>query len=834
VRLARGLPLEYGATTVGPPIMTLLKHPIRQLILHPGIAGIVVVMLATGIGSARAIFAMFHQVLVQPLPVPAPERLVNLAFSRGESLSYAMYRDLEAGQDVLTGIAGYSPFTANVVLGEGPQRVTGALVSGSYFDVLGLRPTVGRLIGLEDEARLGESPVVVLSHSFWRSRFGGDEQVVGRVLNVNGRPLTIVGIAPETFSGTRLGLRTQIFVPITMRWELMGRSLGPDSPSNRSFSWMFAFGRLPTGVSIEEASAGLNTVYQRILAEIEAPLRSSEDERRELLAQRLELLPGARGQGSIAGAGASLTLLLGLTLLVLLIVCVNVANLLLVRGATRAGEIAVRESLGATRGRLVAELLVESFVPAAIGGMLAIPIASLILTAARSVLPTGVAAHLTMSVGSTAVWFAVLATIAAAALFGVFPAVRTARIEPAVAMKGHSARALGGQGAPRVRAALVTVQIAFSLVLLVLAGLFAKSLLNVARVDLGIDVDSLVTFSVAPNPTAYEPEEAAVLFRRIEEAVAAQPGVVDVAAALVPVLVGNEFDATFPLERSDGTVEPVSASFNVVSESFFRTVGIDLLQGRDFDDGAGNRTAIVNEQFVREYRLGGDAVGSYVVLDDRVEIVGVVADAAYSEIKGDVPPQLFVPRGSVDLAPLVGLGAPTFYVQSAVDPAVLLGTIPGVIAEIDPTLPVDGLKTLRRQARERVYVDRMVAMLSSGFAVLATLLAAIGLYGVISYNVAARKRELAVRLALGARPDGLRWMVMRQVVGMAAIGLSIGLVAAIGVGRIAEGLLFGLSGRDPLVLAASMAVLGMVVLAASFVPARRAAAIAPMEALRQE
>jgi len=377
------------------------------------------------------------------------------------------------------------------------------------------------------------------------------------------------------------------------------------------------------------------------------------------------------------------------------------------------------------------------------------------------------------------------------------------------------------------------VQVAFSLVLLVLAGLFARSLLNVARIDLGIDVDSLVTFSVAPDPNAYEPEEVSVLYRRIEEALAAQPGVVDVATAFVPLLGGNTFDATFPLEQP-AAQEWISASFNVVSESFFRTVGIPILEGLEFGDVAGSNAAIVNEQFVRRYRLGGDAIGTRVELEDRVEIVGVAADAAYSEIKGEVPPQLFVPWDAFDVTGFAGSLAPTFYVRAAVDPDVLLQTIPSVMAEVDPALPVEGLKTLRRQARERVFVDRLVAMLSSSFAGLATLLAAVGLYGVISYNVGARTRELAVRLALGARPGKLRWMVMRQVVGMAAIGLSIGLVAAIGLGRTAEGLLFGLSGRDPLVLAASVAVLGTVVLAASFVPARRAAAIPPMKALRYE
>jgi predicted permease len=810
----------------------IFKHAYRQLVLRPGHSAIVIAMLGLGIGAATAIFALFHQVLVQPLPVPDPARLVNVvrtgpeASLRGEAFSYPMFRDLETEQTAIAGIAAHSPFSANIAYGDGAFGVQGVFVSGGYFAVLGLRPALGRLVGPQDEPRVGESPVVVLSHELWQSRFGGDPGVVGRELRIDGQSLTVIGVAPAGFSGTRLGVRS-----------------GLDTPDARNFNWVFAFARLRDDVTVEQASAALDAVYRRVRTDIEAPrLSLPDDALRRFLSGRIALLPGARGQGSIAGAAQSLTLLLGVTLLVLLIVGVNVANLLLVRGAARAGEMAIRESMGASRARLLMQLLAETALPAVIGGALALPVAMTTLSAVKPILPHTLAEGLAMQIDSTAIAFAALSTVASALLFGLFPALRTSRTNPALAIKGYAPQTLGGQGAPRVRAALVTAQIAFSMVLLVLAGLFAESLNNVARIDLGMDVDSLVSFSVSPRLNGYDAERTAALYDRIERALAAEPGVTGVAAAAVPVIAGGNFEAGTQVEGLDNGGRPVVASFNIVGPAFFHTLGIPLRAGREFtakDEVGAPRVAIVNERFARQFGLDGNAIGKRLGGSgpDALEIVGVVADAAYSDVKGEIPPEFFMPRGSSeeDIPFFSFLSASsTFYVRAGVDPDALLRTIPRVVAAVDPTLPVNKLVTMRRQAQESVFVDRLLTILSASFAALATLLAAIGLYGVMAYSVAARTRELGLRLALGAEPARLRSMVLKQVGWMTAIGLAIGLLAAIGSGRAAETLLFGLSGRDPLVLAGAAAVLAAVVLAASYGPARRASRIEPMEALRHE
>jgi putative ABC transport system permease protein len=806
----------------------LLKHSLRQVLKRPGHAAIIIAMLAVGIGATTAIFALFHQILVRPLPVPEPERLVNV----GASFSYQMLRDLEAQQSVFTGIAATWGFAANVTQDGRASSVPTTYVTGQYFGVLGLPPALGRLIRPEDEPRERESAVVVLSHDFWQSRFGADPEVVGRVLTMNGQPLTIIGVAAQGFTGTTLGSRSQLFVPLSMRWQL--ERVG-DLPDTRGLTWLRPFARLPAGASLEQAAADFNNLRARIVREIDAPLRGlSTEQLEQLLATRVELLPGARGSGGVAGAARALPLLLGITLLVLLIVCVNVANLLLVRGAARAGEMAIRESLGASRGRLLAQLGAETAVPCVIGGALALPVAASTLAAVTRILPASMADGLAVQVGSPAAWFAALATIATALVAGSYPAFHTARTGAAAGLKGHAAQAVGGRGAARLRAALVTAQIAFSMVLLVLSVLFAQSLRNVASVDLGFDVDALLSFNVAPGANGYDAARTAALYSGIEEALRAEPGVTGVASAAIPVLAGSMLQTGVRLEGSE---QRVGVGINMVGPAFFSTLGIRLTAGREFaasDLGSPTTVAIVNERVLRQLGLDGDLVGQRlqpsVLGPNPLEIVGVVADATYDDVKDEVPAQVFVPRD-----PSAALSATaTFYVRAGLDPAALLRAIPRVVATVDPTLPVSNVVTLRRQAQDNVFVDRLVTILSVGFAVLATLLAAIGLYGVIAYNVAQRTRELGLRLALGAKPGNLRSLVLSQVAWMAAIGIAIGGAGAIGVGRAAEALLFQLSSRDPAALAAAAAVLAAVIVAAAYWPARRAARIAPMAALRHE
>jgi predicted permease len=471
---------------------------------------------------------------------------------------------------------------------------------------------------------------------------------------------------------------------------------------------------------------------------------------------------------------------------------------------------------------------------------LSVVVAALTLIAVARLLPMRLADSLATEIGPLAASFAALASVAALVLCGLFPALRTAHTNLAFAMKGYAPQALGGRGAARARGALVTTQIAFSMLLLILAALFARSLQNVARIELGIDVDSLVSFSVAPVQNGYSAERTAAVYERIEQELAAQPGVTRVTSAAVPLLGGSDFMWTVGVVAFEERGRSPSR-FNVVGPSFFSSLSIPVLAGRDFSpaDTTGQQlVAIVNERFTRDHGLGRDALGKQIAFGgpNPLEIVGVVADTAYANVKAEVPPQLFVPRSAPGGAGVFSMfgGSMYFYVRAGVDPDALLRTIPRVVASIDGTLPVGNLITMRRQAQDNVFLDRMVTILCVSFAGLATLLAAIGLYGVLAYGIAQRTRELGLRLALGAEPVHLRTMVLKQVAVLALIGMIVGLAAAIGLGRVAESLLYGLSGRDPVAVVIATAVLGLVVLVAGYLPARRASSITPMEALRHE
>jgi putative ABC transport system permease protein len=840
--------------------MTHLKHALRQLVLRPGLSAMVIVMLALGLGATTAMFSLFHQVLMQPVPVPEPERLVNLSapgpirpggVRSGDAVrdfratfSYPMFHDLEARQSVLTGLAGHRDFEANLTYGDRTEVRHGLLVSGSYFGVLNLEPALGRLIGPRDEPAVGESAVAVLGYDYWQRQFGGDPSVIDRTLTVNGRELTVIGVAPDGFMGTMLGWRPDVFVPLTLRWVM--QPTAPRDAEVRNSYWLFLFGRLGPGVTIEQASAALNGLYRGINAELEVPLLTAmpDEQKTQFINQPLVLESGARGQSYVPGVASDpLTLLLGVTALVLLIVCVNIANLLLARGASRAGEMAIRASVGASRGRLMIQLVAESAVLAVAGGLASVPVAAVTLTLVTSMLPEQIATGLAIELDVTAMVFAAGASLATVVLFGLAPAWQTSATDPGSVVKAQTAGSSGSRGANRFRRWLGTAQIAFSMLLLALAGLFAQSLANVARVDLGIDIDSLATFTVSPRLNGYGADEVAALYDRIEEALANQPGIDAVASAGMPLIAGNGmmFFLSVP-GFEDAPGQDRASQSNVVSPEFFETLSIPLLAGRGF---AGSDTesfanaflfapnvAIVNESFARRFNLESPVGTRFripFVVDTDIEIVGVVADAKYYGVKRDLEPQFYFPgRHFVDDTSL------SFYVRGGVDADTLVGMIPRVIADIDPTLPISDLVTMRRQVENNVYLDRMITMLSSGFAALATLLAAIGLYGVLAYNVAQRTRELGLRLALGAAPGNLRAMVLKQVGRMTVIGIALGVVAAIALGRVAETLLFGLSGYEPSVLIAAAAVLSMVVFAAAYLPARRASSIAPMEALRYE
>jgi predicted permease len=539
---------------------------VRTLARAPGFTFVAVLTLALGIGATTAIFSLFHQVLVLSLPVPEPDRLVELATSgpmagggavslAGSAehiFSYPMFRDLEEQQSVFTGLAGHRDFQASVA--EEQQTVAGGgmMVSGSYFGVLGLKPALGRLIGPQDEPAVGESAVVVLSYGYWQSRFAGDPAVIGRSLTVNGQSLAVIGVAPEGFRGTITGLQPRVFVPITLRW-LMEPWRASDQDNRRSH-WVYLFARLAPGVALEQAAVGINRLYGAILNELEVPLNGSMSD--ELLEQfrnkRIGLEPGGRQRGLLRNANAeSLTMLLGITALVLTIVCVNIANLLLARGLSGAREMAIRVTIGASRWRLATQSFMDVGVLAVLGGIASVPVAALTLHGIGAVLPEQLASGLELGLRPVAMWFAATVSLITLLLFGVAPALQAARTNPGLTVKGTASQALGGRRIVRVRSALATAQIAFATVLLVLAGLFTQSLVNIAGVDLGLDLESVVMFSISPQTIGQSPQRAMATFDRIEERLAAEPGVNGVGSSRVPLLASQGWTNAASDQRSE-------------------------------------------------------------------------------------------------------------------------------------------------------------------------------------------------------------------------------------------------------------------------------------------
>jgi predicted permease len=832
--------------------MVNLKLALRTLFKAPFVTAVAIVSLALGIGANAAIFSFFNEMLLRPLPVLEPTRLVNLgapgpkpgsqscnqAGSCDIVFSYPMFRDLERVQTVFAGLAAHRLFGANLSYRNQTLSGEGLLVSGSYFPVLGITPALGRLIAPQDDPKIGEAQVAVLSHAYWTSRFDRNPNVVNDTLIVNGRHLTIVGVAPEGFNGTTLGARPQVFVPITLRGSMQP---GFNQFDNRRSYWAYLFGRLKPGVSLEQARQQLNPQYRAIVNDVEAPLQRgmSDQTLARFKAKEIAVEEGARGQSSAdREASTPLWLLLGVTGLVLLIACANIANLLLARAAARSSEMAIRLSLGAKRGQLILQLLGESVLLAIFGGVAGLLVARWTLDVIYAMLPAEAATTIQVNIDTTVLLFAAAVTVGTGLLFGLFPALHTTRPDLLPTLKGQAGQPGGARTAKLFRATLATAQIAISMALLVCAGLFTKSLMNVTRVELGINVDHLVTFAVSPELNGYTAERSRQVFERLEEELAAQPGVTGVTAALVPALSGSNWGSDVAVEGfKSGPDIDSNARFNEVGPDYFRTMGVPLMAGREFrpsDTLKAPKVAIVNEAFTKKFNLGRDAVGKRIGVNSsnnelNTEIVGVARDAKYSEVKDPVPPLFFLPYRQDDR-----IGSMSYYVRTSLAPEQMLQNIHRVVATVDSNLPVENLRTMEQQVQDNISLDRMISTMSAGFALLATVLAAVGLYGVLAYTVAQRTREIGLRMALGAAPGRVRAMVLRQVGVMTIIGGTIGLLAAVWAGRMAQAILYEMEGHDPFVLAGSMVLLALVALGAGLLPAIRASRIDPMRALRYE
>ena len=828
-----------------------LKLAFRRLFKTPLVTAVAVLSLALGIGANAAIFSLFDQALLRPLPVLEPEELVNFSSpgpkpgsnSCGQPgpcemvFSYPMLRDLEKAQSVFTGIAGHVSIGVNLAYQGQTESGGGLLVSGSYFPVLGLRPAIGRLLDVSDDQTIGNHFVVVLSHGYWTRRLGGNPNVLNSTLMVNGQALTVVGVAPRGFTSTTLGLNPEVFVPMTMRSQMVPGWKGFE---NRRSYWLYMFGRLKPGVPIEQAHAAMNGVYKPIINDVEAPLQKgmSDQTMVRFRAKELILAPGERGQSQVhAEARTPLILLFSITGIVLLIACANIANLLLARGAGRATEMAVRLSLGASRRQLLTQLLTESVVLAALGGIAGIVVARLTLSSISSMLPPEAASTLQFELQPAVIVFAAVLSIATGILFGLFPALHSTRPDLVSTIKAQAGQPSGARAAARFRTVLVTAQIALSMALLIAAGLFTRSLMNVSRVDLGINIDNVVTFAVSPHLSGYDNARSHAFFNRLEQELASVPGVTSVAASMVPLLGGSNWGSGVSVQGFPaGPDTDTHSNFNQIGPNFFRTLGVPLMAGREFTDAdtaTSQKVVIVNEAFAKKFNLGREAVGKRMSTSGStnldIEIVGVVQNAKYSEVRDEIPPVFFTPYRQTER-----LGSMYFYARAGGDPAQALRAMPPVIARLDPNLPIEELKTLPQQVRENVFMDRMVSTLSASFAVLATLLAAVGLYGVLAYTVSQRTREIGLRMALGADAARMRRMIMKQVGWMTLIGGSVGLIGGWLLGWTAASRLFEMTSFDPVVMAVAAILLVIVAFGAGFIPAHRASRIHPMQALRYE
>ena len=625
--------------------MRQIKLAFRTLFRTPFVTIIAILSLGLGIGANAAIYSMFDQMLLRPLPVVNPTELVNLAApgpkpgsqscsqagSCDDVLSYPMYRDLEKDQKSFAGMAAHRGFGAAYSIRQQAEGGEGMFVSGSYFPLLGVKPALGRLFTQSDDEKIGNNYVVVLSYALWQSRLGGDPKILNEQITVNGKSMTVIGIAPQGFDGTTLGSIPKLYVPISMRAEMEPNFRGFE---NRQSYWIYAFARLKPGVNIDQATAGINAMYQPIVTSVEGPLQKgmSDVTMKKFLAKKMTVLPGKQGQSSMhAEAQRPLYMLLGVTGIVLLIACANIANLLLARGANRSMEMSVRLALGASRSQLLGQLLTESVLLALLGGVASLAVAKWTLAGISSLLPPDAGNSLRFELQSSVIWFTAAVSITTGVLFGMFPALHSTRPDLVTSIRANAGQISGARAANRFRSTLVTVQIALSMALLICAGLFIKSLMNVSSVDLGVKVENVVTFSISPELSGYNNERSLILFNKLEQELGAIPGVNAVTSSLVPLLAGNNWGNNVHIQGvEEGPDTDMNSRFNEVGAGYFKTLSIPIKAGREFamsDVKGSGKVAIVNEEFVKKFKLGNDVVGKYISNGSKdslnIQIVGV-------------------------------------------------------------------------------------------------------------------------------------------------------------------------------------------------------------------
>jgi predicted permease len=826
-----------------------VRFALRAIRRNPLFASIAILSLALGIGANTAIFTIFDQLLLRQLPVRDPGGLVMLyqkGAHNGNNMgprmqSYPIYRDLQQKGLPLSEVICRRLLPASLSTGNQTERVQAEIVSGNYFSMLGVKAAAGRLFNSKEDDRVFQGhPVVMLSYDYWATRFNKDPGAVGQKVLVNNYPMTIIGVSGPGFAGLDPAIAPQIRVPI-----LMEAVLAPEwtwfQMEDRRTRWVQVFARLKPGYTVESAKAPLQVLFHQV-REYESTLPEAKDwsayERRQFLKGTIQLEKAATGYSQLRNSfSTALIVLMCMVGMVLLIACANVANLLVARALARQKEMAVRLSIGATRWQLVRQLLTESIVLSLAGSVAGIVLAFLMTKGLLAMVPAESSPLLLHAEPDLRILsFTLALTLVTSVLFGLLPALRASSPDLWGTLKDAAGSLTGTAGSLIFRKALVAAQVALSFLLLFGAGLFVRSLENLQSARTGFDEpDNLVTFQVSPALNGYDAPRTVSFYEQLLQNIRAAPGVKAAAFAAVPLLHGDEWDSGTMVEgHTAGDGEDMQAYMNALSPGYFSTMGMRLLAGRDFDrrdQKKDSNVAIVNESFARHFFGTKSAVGRHLGRGKKgskleTEIVGVVSDSLFDGPREGVHRQVFVANwGNQGVA---------FYVRGGMGTAAVYAAVKRQIRRLDPALPVYELKTLGSQLDETLLTERLIAMLSAGFGLLATLLATIGLYGVMAFVVARRTKEVGVRVALGAQPAAVVWLVMREVVLLIAIGLAIGVPAAVGLGRLVSTQLYGIQANDPWVGAISMSMLVLAAAMAGLIPGRRASRIDPILALRYE
>ncbi|HEX3253742.1 MAG TPA: ABC transporter permease [Pyrinomonadaceae bacterium] len=829
-----------------------IRYGVRMLFKKPGFTLIAVLSLALGIGANTAIFSLLDAVLLRTLPVHEPEKLVLFGNGKDQGVtisfpdqstdlfSYPFYRRVEQRSDLFDGMAGLMSITWTVHgfvnASSEIERMQVQLVTGSYFPVLSVNASLGRVLTEADDQTQGGHPVAVVSYAWWQRRMGGDPSAIGKTITIDSLAYTIVGVAPKEFFGTTVGTAPDLWVPLAMEKQLPPMHF--DGRNDDGFQELNLIARLREGVSADQASAATNLLFKQWLGGLDSKL-PIDKKQQNIQNAKIELTPVSRGLSTLREQfSLSLKVLMGVVALVLLIASANVANLLLAHGAARSREFAVRMAVGAGRLRLVRQLFTESALLALLGGVVGVAFAwwgsRLLLVMASDgpeALPVDVTPNLRI------LGFTIGVSVLCAIVFGIAPALRASRTEPNTSLKGGKNPASTLLRSPLGKT-FVVAQVALSLLLLIGAGLFVRTLINLQNIPSGFNQENALLLQVDTSATGYKTDDPKLpaLLNEVEEKVKAVPGVQ--AASFAFTIFNQGFWTGAAHSRDDNIPEGQSRALrnNIVGPDFFTAMGIPLVQGRGFgpqDTASSQKVAVVSESMARRFFPGGSAVGNRFGLGrpgtpEDIEVIGVVKDAKYGTLKEEFQPMAFYPYSQ---RPEV-LG--NFVVRFSGPESAIVPQIREVIRQTNNNLPIDDVVSLSEHIGRSLVQQKLVARLASFFGLLALLLACVGLYGVMSYGVARRTNEIGIRMALGARGGSVLWLVLREALVLVAIGLAVGLVAAFALTRTAESLLYELKPNDPLTIASATLLLAGIALFAGYFPARRAARVDPMVALRDE